>query len=618
MEREDRGAALARRREGVERRGAARCARRTEAAGSRSRASRTPPRSRRRERRAAPLERAGQAPELVAAGQLNPSPPRSAAAAIDRPALPAPTTASGNGRSLASSAAAPGGLVPVLASEIPDGWSAVLGVGAGRTRLVRALCGSRPRRNYSTRRAARPRPDYHRVDADLRVRVRGMREPLRGARRTPGPRRVDCRVCTRSGRGGCYSRSGPRRSASSRRRREARRQERSNAELRERTKAALRGAAPPAKRGQPRGERVSASAEERRERAGRGLPRGLRVHQCPLSETRTNVVFGAGNADADLMFVGEAPGAEEDRQGLPFVGRAGELLTQLLEGIGLTREDVFIANVLKCRPPGNRDPQPVEIESCQPYTRSPGGADRAAGDRDARQLRHQAAHRKPRSGSPGCGAPRSCDEIGGRTVFLMPLLHPAAALRTPVAGRHPARGLRQAARADRRPASRGRRSARGRPSSPEAPVRRLPSARQSARPVRRLTTERSSSPARDRGDRGAARRRSWARRLVLVGGELGAGKTTLIRGACRELGVTEPVVSPTFTIGHRYRGRVPVSHLDLYRLESLGGRGPGAARRLPDLRRGGLRRVAGGGRAAARRTENRPARRAPPRRRRLA
>ena len=89
--------------------------------------------------------------------------------------------------------------------------------------------------------------------------------------------------------------------------------------------------------------------------------------RCPLSETRDRVVFGAGNADADLMFVGEAPGAEEDRQGLPFVGRAGGFLTELLEGIGLQREDVFIANVLKCRPPGNRDPQPEEIDSCRPY-----------------------------------------------------------------------------------------------------------------------------------------------------------------------------------------------------------------------------------------------------------
>ena len=88
---------------------------------------------------------------------------------------------------------------------------------------------------------------------------------------------------------------------------------------------------------------------------------------CPLAETRSRVVFGAGNADADLMFVGEAPGAEEDRQGLPFVGRAGAFLTELLGGIGMTREEVFINNVLLCRPPGNRDPQPDEIDSCRPW-----------------------------------------------------------------------------------------------------------------------------------------------------------------------------------------------------------------------------------------------------------
>src|SRR3712207_4257496 len=88
--------------------------------------------------------------------------------------------------------------------------------------------------------------------------------------------------------------------------------------------------------------------------------------KCPhLAATRTNVVFGAGNADADLMFVGEAPGANEDQQGLPFVGQAGKLLDQLLEEIGLSRSDVFVANVLKCRPPGNRDPAPGEIDNCQ-------------------------------------------------------------------------------------------------------------------------------------------------------------------------------------------------------------------------------------------------------------
>ena len=89
--------------------------------------------------------------------------------------------------------------------------------------------------------------------------------------------------------------------------------------------------------------------------------------KCPLSRSRTQVVFGAGNADADLMFVGEAPGAEEDRQGLPFVGRSGALLTSMLEHAGISRDEVFIANTLKCRPPENRDPTAVEIETCRPW-----------------------------------------------------------------------------------------------------------------------------------------------------------------------------------------------------------------------------------------------------------
>jgi uracil-DNA glycosylase family 4 len=93
----------------------------------------------------------------------------------------------------------------------------------------------------------------------------------------------------------------------------------------------------------------------------------LACEKCPLAGGRTQVVFGVGNRDADLVFVGEGPGAEEDRQGIPFVGRAGQLLTRLIEGIGLTRDDVYICNVVKCRPPGNRDPEPVEIATCRPY-----------------------------------------------------------------------------------------------------------------------------------------------------------------------------------------------------------------------------------------------------------
>jgi uracil-DNA glycosylase family 4 len=172
------------------------------------------------------------------------------------------------------------------------------------------------------------------------------------------------------------------------------------------------------------------SAEERRARLVELFEQVQTCTRCPLHATRTKAVFGAGNADADLMFVGEAPGAEEDRQGLPFVGRAGQLLNQLLGEIGMSREDVFIANVLKSRPPGNRDPQPLEIEACRPY------------------LFEQVRLIEPRvvctlgnfstkllSGSPvGITKVRGTPqvrELGGRTVFLLPLFHPAAALRTP-------------------------------------------------------------------------------------------------------------------------------------------------------------------------------------------
>jgi len=89
--------------------------------------------------------------------------------------------------------------------------------------------------------------------------------------------------------------------------------------------------------------------------------------RCGLSVTRKNIVFGSGSSDADLMFVGEAPGADEDQQGVPFVGRAGQLLTRIIQAIDLQREQVYIANILKCRPPQNRDPQPDEVNSCEPF-----------------------------------------------------------------------------------------------------------------------------------------------------------------------------------------------------------------------------------------------------------
>jgi len=89
--------------------------------------------------------------------------------------------------------------------------------------------------------------------------------------------------------------------------------------------------------------------------------------KCPLGKTRTRFVFGVGNPDADIMFIGEAPGRDEDLQGEPFVGRAGKLLDKMLADVGLRRENVYIANILKCRPPNNRDPEPSEAEECEPY-----------------------------------------------------------------------------------------------------------------------------------------------------------------------------------------------------------------------------------------------------------
>lgn len=89
--------------------------------------------------------------------------------------------------------------------------------------------------------------------------------------------------------------------------------------------------------------------------------------RCVLHEKRTHLVFGVGNPNADLMFIGEGPGFEEDRQGIPFVGPAGQLLTKIINAIDLSRDDVYIANVVKCRPPGNRDPEPEEVAECRPF-----------------------------------------------------------------------------------------------------------------------------------------------------------------------------------------------------------------------------------------------------------
>jgi DNA polymerase len=173
-----------------------------------------------------------------------------------------------------------------------------------------------------------------------------------------------------------------------------------------------------------------ASAAERRARLVEVYRRASACTLCPLAETRNTVVFGAGNSDADLMFIGEAPGAEEDRRGLPFVGRAGGLLNELLGEIGLRREDVFIANTLKCRPPANRDPHPDEIETCRPWLEQQVELIEpkvigTLGNFATKLLTGNQTGITRVHGQP------QVHELGGRSVFLMPLFHPAAALRTP-------------------------------------------------------------------------------------------------------------------------------------------------------------------------------------------
>lgn len=152
--------------------------------------------------------------------------------------------------------------------------------------------------------------------------------------------------------------------------------------------------------------------------------------RCALARGRTHVVFGSGNPDADLMLVGEAPGFHEDQQGVPFVGQAGKLLERLLAGIGLARSDVYIANVLKCRPPGNRDPLPEEIAACEPHLFR---QIELVEPRVVATLGNFAT--KLLSGRPA-GITRvhgHAQEVtlGSRAVLLYPLYHPAAALYTP-------------------------------------------------------------------------------------------------------------------------------------------------------------------------------------------
>jgi DNA polymerase len=152
--------------------------------------------------------------------------------------------------------------------------------------------------------------------------------------------------------------------------------------------------------------------------------------RCRLAEGRTQVVFGVGDPNADLMFVGEAPGFHEDQQGHPFVGQAGKLLDKLLAGIGLARADVYIANVIKCRPPGNRDPQPEEIEACEGHLFRQLELIEPKLVATLGNFATKLLSGKPHGITRVHGRPQDTT-VGGRPIKLYPLYHPAAALYTP-------------------------------------------------------------------------------------------------------------------------------------------------------------------------------------------
>lgn len=148
-------------------------------------------------------------------------------------------------------------------------------------------------------------------------------------------------------------------------------------------------------------------------------------HRCQLARGRTNTVPGQGPADAKVMFIGEAPGFHEDRQGVPFVGAAGQFLDQLLASIDMTREHVFICNIIKCRPPNNRDPLPAEAEACRAYL-----------DRQIELIRPRVIVTLGRFSMARYFANASISQIHGRAkkigdIFYLPLFHPAAALHQP-------------------------------------------------------------------------------------------------------------------------------------------------------------------------------------------
>ncbi|MBN1142481.1 MAG: uracil-DNA glycosylase [Deltaproteobacteria bacterium] len=198
--------------------------------------------------------------------------------------------------------------------------------------------------------------------------------------------------------------------------------------LRDLQQLGVDGLALPASHGRP------GAAPERSDRGGTAARETLEqiradlgdCRRCPLSKTRQQIVFGAGTPQARLVFVGEAPGREEDLQGLPFVGEAGQLLDRILFAMGLSREEVYICNVGKCRPPGNREPQPEEVAACEPFLKRQLAAIRP---RLLVALGRCAAQTLLRDRTPIGRLRGQWREYEG--IPLMPTYHPAYLLRNP-------------------------------------------------------------------------------------------------------------------------------------------------------------------------------------------
>jgi DNA polymerase len=201
-----------------------------------------------------------------------------------------------------------------------------------------------------------------------------------------------------------------------------------------------------ARLGQPRAQRAEGPVQSELLPAATPQRRALEeiraelgdCRRCKLCSGRTNIVFGVGNPKAELVFVGEGPGADEDEQGIPFVGKAGQLLTKMIEAMGFEREQVYICNVVKCRPPNNRNPEPDEVAACEPFLRAQLGA---IEPKVIVALGKLAAQTLLRDGTPITRLRGNWREYCG--IPLMPTFHPAYLLRNPAEKKNAWLDLRQ-------------------------------------------------------------------------------------------------------------------------------------------------------------------------------